>query len=381
MEALCTAAGASVVPLYGAKNAIALADEYCSDHDGCFYLSSSKQTKIVKHLKKKLIPHVTQKSIALYISKQEPLQDTRGQVIGTPGQRDAEGVDAVEPQASAEEATPAVFLPDPETIEKADGSSQHEETQLDRGTQVQSSSGWIDAASQKPSRKRTTEDTHVEPAAEQYTQSKRARSDVPQEEAEDKTDSRQRSSFGGWTNIRTCPLSVEEEKVTEATDEERVQVTNVAKFGKREKLSKTKDGWLIKATSGDRKAFMATEAEILDSLGDFADLVPPKAETDVISDLVIKPEGQIKGSRRENNKSGVKDFKRFRKNAVIRVGEKSRIEMRVVLPKQSDRQLELQEEQAQLEASLREADALFQDRSSTSSISRHFKPRSGSRKV
>jgi hypothetical protein len=83
----------------------------------------------------------------------------------------------------------------------------------------------------------------------------------------------------------------------------------------------------------------------------------------------------IRSQPKSSNPAGgtVVDFRRFRKNSVIRGGEQlSRIQMRVVLPKASDRQAELEDEQAALEASLREADMLFQDRSG-GGILGHFK--------
>ena len=54
----------------------------------------------------------------------------------------------------------------------------------------------------------------------------------------------------------------------------------------------------------------------------------------------------------------VKDFKRFRKNTVIR-GSTGDIRFRSVLPKESERQRQLQQLERELAEDTREADALF----------------------
>ena len=204
------------------------------------------------------------------------------------------------------------------------------------------------------------------------------------DEEDTKPSKKAKRSLGGWTDVRKVTRGPELADGTKVPasgfddDDEDLNPTVGdssqpkvrAHFGARKALPKTNDGWLI-AAPRERTDFKATEAEILDGLGDISEL-PPIAETDVVDGLVIRPKGQA--TRFNPNSSGIKDFRRFRKNYVKRAGELSRIQMRIVLPKASDKLMEIQEEQAALEASLREADILFQD--SSGGIRGHFKPSS-----
>ncbi|KAI2506976.1 hypothetical protein MHU86_7473 [Fragilaria crotonensis] len=196
-----------------------------------------------------------------------------------------------------------------------------------------------------------------------------------------KSSKKLKKSLGGWTDVRKVNrepvdgMNVSTSSFNDDDDENPVvgdssQPSGRTHFGVRKSLPKTNDGWLV-AAPRDRTEFKATEAEILDALGDVTQL-PPIAETDVVDGLVVRAKEQA--TRLNLKSSGLKDFRRFRKNSVMRVGRSSRIQMRIVLPKASDRQMEIQEEQAALEASLREADILFQD--STGGIRGHFKPTS-----
>jgi hypothetical protein len=85
MEALCRAAGATIIQLNRQENPLQAIDEALTK-GGCFYLQSNSRshTKILKHLKSLKVQAVTQKSIALYVSRQEPLQDTNLVDIGSP---------------------------------------------------------------------------------------------------------------------------------------------------------------------------------------------------------------------------------------------------------------------------------------------------------
>ena len=203
------------------------------------------------------------------------------------------------------------------------------------------------------------------------------------EDEETKPSKKAKRSLGGWTDVRKVARESELVDGTEVStsnfdDDENEnpavgylsQPNVTAHFGVRKALPKTSDGWLVKAPK-ERSEFKATEAEILDSLGDVSQL-PPMAETVVVDSLVVSANREA--TTIHQTSSGVKDVRRFRKNSVKRVGELSRIQMRIVLPKASDRQMEIQEEQAALEASLREADILFHD--SSGGIRGHFKPAS-----
>ena len=262
--------------------------------------------------------------------------------------------------------------------EEAQEESQKKESQKSQTaieTQLEQETDDKQAGSSQASKKRSFEEDDDE---QEESATKRGRS----EEEEDKPAKKKKISLGGWTDVRKG-ARVEDSKGEVANDKDEDNDIPVADndeddnvhdkfkehFGARQALPTTKDGWLV-AAPRDRNAFKATEAELLDALGDVEQL-RPIAETDVVKDMVVAAKGQQKRSK-STKSGGAKDYKRFRKNSVIHIGEISRIQMRAVLPKQSDRQSELQEEQAQLEASLREADVLFQDRSG--GIASHFKP-------
>jgi hypothetical protein len=176
----------------------------------------------------------------------------------------------------------------------------------------------------------------------------------------------------GWTDVRKAALTKFSQPFTSAEtlagESSSGNTSNIPRQGEivnvpvglRQALPKTTDGWMV-AAPRDRTAFLATEAEILDSLED-PDNLPPKAETVVLPGLII--ENVAKAPRIQPQKQGtVKDFRGFRKNPIIRVGNVACIQLRAVLPRESDRQMELQDEQALLEANMREADLLFQDSS------------------
>jgi hypothetical protein len=197
-----------------------------------------------------------------------------------------------------------------------------------------------------------------------------------------------KSNSDGWTDVRKSSFTKPSQRLTSAdklSEESYSEVKAIfhrqgdivsVPLGMRQALPTTMDGWMV-AAPRDRTAFLATEAEILDSLED-PDKVPPKAETVVVQGLI---HGNVpKEQRSQPNKRGtVKDFRGFRKNPIIQVGKVPCIQLRAVLPRESDRQIELQDEQAILEANMREADLLFQD-TSRGQLN-NFKSRSRAREV
>jgi hypothetical protein len=468
MEALCRAAGATIIELYNANDPIQEADEAMQTHKGCFFINSSNKAhaKLVKHLKKAQIPPLTQKSLALFISKQEPLKDSHDNLIGTPSAVEEEDVVPVEKEQAPEAAASndsdddTAFEGDDDDLQVQDDSAEKsKDTPKSQSHPVSKKVSSPDqeeedteplerpSTSRRASRKRKSSpapddkeeassplDTSMDaeplerPSTSRASKSQRvsqqsreeASSPMPmpmdggeplerpstsrasrkrrsaeqetavaEEESPEKPTKKNKKALGGWTDVRKqapeeeetkkevevtdeANEEEEEEEVIAAPDEDEEVVEKMDYQGTRKTLPKTKDGWLV-AAPRDRRAFKATEGEVLDSMGDDVIALRPTAETDVIKGLVVAAKGQAArgGSQQQ---SGTKDFKRFRKNSIIRVGEISRIQMRTVLPKQSEKQAKLQDEQAELEASLREADALFRDQGG-GSIRNHFSAR------
>lgn len=445
MEALCRAAGATIVELYNEKDPIEAADEAIAKHNGCFFINSSTRTyaKIVKHLKRSDVPALTQKSLALFISQQEALKDSQDNLIGKPAgansdqetskEKDDDSTVAEEEEApskdleseasnqpksqpsqrSARTAKRKAAAPD-DNIQLEESPSKDVDTQaesmdaepLERPISSRTSRKRVlekeddnDAlerpATSRSSRKKSRKEADVDEveAVERPRASRKRNLEVVQE-VEKLPTKKKRESFGGWTDVRKPSqqdskkssqesASNEDGEIQAGDDDEEEQpdeddgdeeaVVEQEHYGVRKSLPKTKDGWLVAAPE-DRREFKATEAELLDTLEDGATSLPPTAATDIVKGMVVAAKSQKRGGA--VSQSGVQDFKRFRKNPVIRVGEVSRIQMRTVLPKQSDRQTELQDEQAELEVSLREAEALFRDQGNKGgNIRSHFKPR------
>ena len=130
----------------------------------------------------------------------------------------------------------------------------------------------------------------------------------------------------------------------------------------------TEDGWFVAAT-GPRKNYRKKIDEIED--GDEENPKHP-AKTARVKGLIVReyvPPAPRTTSRKNGNK---KDFKRFRKNHVIRgftsfsadgkhKSSQPRVRLVSVLPKESERQKQLEMQQEELDKEQAYADALFDD--------------------
>mmetsp|Transcript_15560 Transcript_15560/g.17947 ORF Transcript_15560/g.17947 Transcript_15560/m.17947 type:complete len:386 (+) Transcript_15560:742-1899(+) len=279
--------------------------------------------------------------------------------------------------------------------QKVDSQRSDIQLELEEDIKNTNNSGW-ETSSRKIDRKENKERENISQEKEEgkmySSQSPRKRqrrynnddNDLEQKKSKDHSTVQKdikKVSSSGWTHVRKRPLANEDEEVTHDDRNNAISTSSRKAFntqefaGKRHSLPKSKDGWLIAAPYGDRKKFKATEAELLDSIEEGQKELPPMAETEIVDNLVV----DAKSSRNHKSKrnSRVIDYKGFRKNSIIQLGKfNPQIEMRVVLPKQSEKQDQLQQEQSQLEAQLREADALFSDRNS---IHTHFKSSRGPR--
>ena len=193
----------------------------------------------------------------------------------------------------------------------------------------------------------------------------------PREQQEKKPD-RNDHQVVNKTKDASAPGNKKRKIRVEATDDERPM--------ERKHLPTTDDGWFVAAPS-KRTAFRKTRKEI-EEMGENA--LKPSAETDIVSDLIIRsyvPPSSVHGSRTaSNDKSKKKDFKRFRKNSVLRgyssftqayastngndqheSQASAPIRLVSVLPKESERQRQLEQQQQDLERDQEVADALFND--------------------
>ena len=155
---------------------------------------------------------------------------------------------------------------------------------------------------------------------------------------------------------------------------------------KRKHLPKTADGWLLAApqSARERGAYRSTVAEIDIDAGSEEDVA---AVTERRSNLVVRNNAEVRElqrlqrsvQRRDGRKGrAVRDFKQFRKNVVICGSDllETHIRLRSVLPKETERQRQLDITQRELEREQQAADALFNEGGSRD----HFK-RGSARKV
>ncbi len=171
-------------------------------------------------------------------------------------------------------------------------------------------------------------------------------------------------------------IEMEEEEVDEDRGDKNISVKNKRKM----KLPETGDGWLCAAPQGKkRKAFKRSRAE-LSAMGEMEFSEP--AVTDFCGGLVVRSKNELErmsraqsqNQTRKNNQhsqnittngtSVVKNFKRFKKNSIIsgaRMHSISQIRLVSVLPKESERQKELQAMHYEMDREQRESDMMFVD--------------------
>lgn len=165
--------------------------------------------------------------------------------------------------------------------------------------------------------------------------------------------------------------------------------TQTYKSMQKSRLSQTQDGWFCAAPQGkERECYKRPLAEC-NEMGDIN--VRSSAQTEYCDDLVVRPKQSRKRIAHEvqmnstnANSEKVKDFKRFKKNPII-AGAKmhsiSQIPLISVLPKESERQRELENMQLDLEREQLVADALFSGEGGKSrkGIQNYFQPTPKSR--
>ena len=326
MECLCRAAGATVVPLYDLSEKDAL--QHIKEMDGsntAFYIATStaKVARHVRQLKKENIPCVTQRIIASCVTKQIPLKDNEGKLIGT-------------------SSVTTVGSPPGEHVEYDQSTSQMLVAPHDHEGEPLPPIAMIPEESrEEPS---VAQSNDVQPPV-----SNRKRATNPGKPSQEEP-----ASTCGEVSREFEPIRSREHSHEEESDGDEPP-------SQRRKLAVTSDGWLVAAPS-NRKAYRHSTDE------DEQPLAHP-ADTEKRADLVVGPSRRKEGDIAR--RSGI-DFKRFRKNLISR-GSLSRIALRSVLPKESEVRQELEERQRILEEEQRVADALF--REAESGIRSHFKPK------
>jgi len=223
------------------------------------------------------------------------------------------------------------------------------------------------------SRKKSSKDRSQEPAEERPPKQRRKKSKEPEEDAFADTGSRKkRSKESTQEQPSEDELPTQRRKMskeTEPVEEKSREEANEAEWnaGDEPKKLEVSDGWFVAAPSGKRrKAYLRP---IEDDSGE--EPPPPTAGTETSSKLVVGPR---KASHRAQSKGrrGGKNFKKFRKNSILK-GSVSRIQLRSVLPKESEAEKALDERERALEEEQRLADALFGG--AGSGIRSHFQPK------
>ncbi|KAL7554365.1 hypothetical protein ACHAWF_017812 [Thalassiosira exigua] len=201
----------------------------------------------------------------------------------------------------------------------------------------------------------------------------RAEEADPAEEEEDDAAEKSTAKRSNQSSRRTAAVRDDDDDVSSSDEAPGAPAERVA-------LPATADGWMVAAPRRRR----AHRREVVDAAADVPDSA---AETERVTGLVVRayvPPNQGVGSggggaARAGRGGKEKDFKRFRKNHVLRgytsfdpVGGRRRRDgpppsslpaIRLVerAPKESERQRQLQQQQAELEREREIADALFEE--------------------
>lgn len=443
MRPLIQAAGATVVPLYDLSETDAITQIKDMDMTHAFYISTTtvKVKKIVQHLKRHDVAHVTQKSLGQAVAKFVRLQDHHGNYIGPELEQDKEE----EKSGAAQEKEPS--CPPPETVPEAsketleqsveqvgvdnsmdkkraddDSQEQHEEQVVEQAATMTACSRKkrskdgpketsedeqdpkqrrkmsADAGEEEmstrtaSSRKKRSKNSTSESAEDEEPQKQRQKSSKDTEDDESAPEassrkmkrSKQASSKAHLQEEEEPPKQrrktsaeldpVEEEKSLEVQEEDDDDDDGEPGWNAGDgpkKLRVSNDGWFVAAPSGKKRKAYIREIDL-----EGEEPPPPPAATAKSSKLVVGPRKAITTSYRVSSmgRSGGKNFKKFRKN-IIKKGSLSRIQLRSVLPKESEAEQKLDERERALEEEQRLADALFRD-PGAGGIRSHFKPKS-----
>jgi hypothetical protein len=384
-------AGGNVVALYGIKEKEAhkIVQELLESpekKDGLF--SDNGRSKIAKWVKKQGIPQIKCKQVTQTLIKQEMLRDeVHDRIIGKlpvvakedkPVEREPEKKPSEEDDDSSvtddEEAKIQISQASQRKPKESEDPDKNADQQATKRKRVEDDDGEEKqgSRSQRKVARSSSIDEGNENRATRESQSQKAVEILPPVQEEDSMQ---------LNNTADASMEEEGEGVVEPSPrnkkrsrEEEPKPT----LGERKKkepryqaplkggsgtarLASTEDGWMIAAPkdAAGRRAYLRPKEEIMDR---FHQEEPVEEAETVVCSLIARPfdpnRNRLTGVRNKSNKGGI-DFKKFRKNSIIKAGRSSRIEMRSVLPKETELQRQMEEQQRALEEQQRAADELF----------------------
>ena len=400
LELLVRAAGGRAISLYSMK--VAEAKEYVEkltedpDQKNCLFSipppSKSGRSSVVSWIKSQGIPLFSNKDIVRSLCRQKLPQDKNGEhvvgrevvVVAEAGEKQKEKVDEKSSTSSRK-----VDKKSSEWDNKADT----KETISDKAKPPEETSKPSEPESiskktaRSPKRKRSgseADDSAVNLEDDEVgIQSKKTCKDKkenqramealsPLQEEEDsmdldepKADNKEEPEEMENRRKKKRSREDEEEERPKATSKKGKEVSSshieVQQEGSgKARLETTDDGWLVAAPKDElrRREYLKPREQIIENCS--LEKPPEAGETVVCTGLVCRkydPNRNYRAASIGMKSSGGKDFKKFRKNPIIKGG--SRIQLRSVLPKETVRQKQLEQQQRALEAQQRKADELF----------------------
>lgn len=420
MESICRAAGAKIVPIYMAYGKEAIQRMRDSNCDGAFFVYSpaSKYAKQIAELKRMKVTHVIQQTIASCALNQLPLTNLEGDALGTPVDPVITPNDSNKSKSQAVEDRPLLCVA-PNHLKSNSKSpklkkaiNDHDEeydvedsvkekslpcrSQMHRHATIHTQKEKTEVPIQF---KRHFANDEIQPDMES-SQCDKSDNTLQQCRVESSKSQSQRKCSQQGRDVVSCHIQRTRQQSGEEFDEPCQQPkkrghsesaessfnkdedpsrsgikrsrhchdTPVEK-SKKKLLSKDEAGWFTAAPSGKkRSACLSTQLQLGGTL-DEGQKVRPSAATHVMKGLIIGQ--QIGPGAQSTQIHGARNFKMFRKNIVNGGNLSARIQLRSVLPKETELQRRMNNNDRQLQEEQRKADALFSDRGG--SIRGHFR--------
>jgi len=388
-EWIVRSSGGNVLPVYGLKDKEAqqeiqkLLDDPVKK-GGLFAISASRNKKIAKWIDSKGIPHLKAKDLVMALCQQQLLKGGDGNYIGTAtelskesktGQEDENAADKTKPDEKSINTTAndknSEGVLDKDNSEKNLRNSKykrkHDETKIDANY---ASKEAVDKVQSQTKRSGTSlGDGNGNCGKHEKSSAQKSQIQVqasPPEPGVDVLPSVEEEESYVNDTVASENMNFEEKsrnKKRQRKDPERP--TTMTKQPELEgmgtaHLETTKDGWLVAAPKSvaKRQAYLKPRHKILEDF-DGAD-APPLAETVVCSGLIARPYDPNRNASIATigaKKRDGKDFKKFRKNSIIKGSVQ--VMLKPIVPKETQRQKELAEQQRAMDESAKLADDLF----------------------
>ena len=354
--------------------------------DGLFAISSSRKKKIAVWIDKQGIPHVKLKELVAAMIQQKQLTGEDGQIIGrkevvetaASSDKDEAVSSEKQPEADVEMKESTEGKEDESNIEPAKekrgvGKSKRKpddvvedpgekDPEEQRESKRPRSSKESSRGSSRAAQSQSEKDVDILPPVEE--EHSKLNDTAASEENQNSMQADNDGDDGEEEQAQSMHNKKEEQKrialeKSKSTTNKGVKQREMKGTGLK-KLEKTKDGWLVCAPkrAALRQAYLKPRSQMLEDLPD-DEAAPVIAETIVMSGLIYRPydpNGNSIASVGAKSREG-KDFKKFRKNPILKC--KSRIELRSEIPKETQKQKELEEQQRQIDAQAELADELF----------------------